>query len=585
MTAAEYWRKRFSQMEASHFADAGDLIAELGGEYTKASKAIEDEIHRWYSRFAENNEISLADARKWLNAGELQEFKWDVHEYIRKAQENKLSGQWVKQLENASTKAHISRLDAMNLRMQQAVEGLRVTETNKVTDLVTQTLGDSYTRTAYEVQNGTGNYGSFTGLDTKRIETLVNKPWAADGRTFSARIWSNQEQLLDELRTKFAQGLILGKSEREVADELAARFGVAHHRAATLVRTENAYFASLGQSESYKKLDVKKYQVLATLDTKTSAICQELDGQIFELSAHEVGVTAPPFHPNCRTTMVPYDEDWEDLPSGAGKRAARDADGGTTYVDGGMKYAEWKKEYLRQEAAQADAGGSWSGLENRESYNKPQAIERLRTEYGIDFSDSRKYPIDETLLSDCVSWLDAFAGEHESFMAKNPVQLPLVVNKAASSMSGTLGHYRYYRNQPGALELALNGKYHSDIATFDKYLEAAIKSKWTVANATPQSTFVHEFGHHVSNSMRWLTNTPRWEEDFLKDCIADFKKLEPAYTYSTYAGMGEFVSRYGATSHGELFAEAFSEYFGGENPRAFAQLFGQKLTALLKGVK
>ena len=49
--------------------------------------------------------------------------------------------------------------------------------------------------------------------------------------------------------------------------------------------------------------------------------------------------------------------------------------------------------------------------------------------------------------------------------------------------------------------------------------------------------------------------------------------------------MGKYVSTYGATSESELFAEAFAEYFGGENPREFAKILGKKLDGLLKGVK
>ena len=49
--------------------------------------------------------------------------------------------------------------------------------------------------------------------------------------------------------------------------------------------------------------------------------------------------------------------------------------------------------------------------------------------------------------------------------------------------------------------------------------------------------------------------------------------------------MGDYVSRYATSSESELFAEAFSEYFGGKNPRKFAKLFGHKLEKILKGVK
>ncbi|MDU2293810.1 MAG: hypothetical protein E7K64_01310 [Clostridia bacterium] len=38
---------------------------------------------------------------------------------------------------------------------------------------------------------------------------------------------------------------------------------------------------------------VKQYEIVATLDSHTSAICQEMDGKRFPISKMEVGVTAP----------------------------------------------------------------------------------------------------------------------------------------------------------------------------------------------------------------------------------------------------------------------------------------------------
>jgi hypothetical protein len=64
---------------------------------------------------------------------------------------------------------------------------------------------------------------------------------------------------------------------------------------------------------------------------------------------YQVGVTAPPFHPWCRTTTVPYFED------NYGERAARDEKTGKTYyVPSNMKYADWKKTFVD--------GGSKDGL-------------------------------------------------------------------------------------------------------------------------------------------------------------------------------------------------------------------------------
>ena len=154
-------------------------------------------------------------------------------------------------------------------------------------------------------------------------------------------------------------------------------------------------------------------------------------------------------------------------------------------------------------------------------------------------------------------------------------------------MKNAVGYYSYYTNSSKVAELALNGQYHSDVAAFQKYVEKSVDVKWYPANATIHKTFIHEFGHHVSNSMRWIKQNPNWQHEFIQECINDFKKIEPNYTYvhNIYDGMANYVSKYGASSESELFAEAFAEYFGGENPREFAKIFGQKLDTLLKGVK
>ena len=76
-----------------------------------------------------------------------------------------------------------------------------------------------------------------------------------------------------------------------------------------------------------------------------------------------------------------------------------------------------------------------------------------------------------------------------------------------------------------------------------------------------------------------------WEKNFIKECINDFKKKVPDYKYNNHVGLKDYLSGYGATKRSECFAEAFAEYFGGDNPRTFAKIFGKKLEKILKGVK
>lgn len=113
-------------------------------------------------------------------------------------------------------------------------------------------------------------------------------------------------------------------------------------QAGKLVMTEAAFFSSAAQKDCYNELDVEYFEIVATLDSHTSAICQEMDGKVFPMTQYEVGVTAPPFHPWCRTVTVPaFDDEF-----GIGERAARGEDGKTYYIPSNITYPQWKKSFV-----------------------------------------------------------------------------------------------------------------------------------------------------------------------------------------------------------------------------------------------
>ena len=122
MKNSEYWKKRFELLEQSQNQQGLQCYADIEKQYRQAQKQIEGQIAAWYQRFAKNNGITLADARKMLTSKELEELKWDINQYIQYGEENAINGTWVKQLENASARYHISRLEALKLQTQQSIE-------------------------------------------------------------------------------------------------------------------------------------------------------------------------------------------------------------------------------------------------------------------------------------------------------------------------------------------------------------------------------------------------------------------------------------------------------------------------------
>ena len=59
-----------------------------------------------------------------MTSDELEELRWDILDYIKHGEENALTQEWLKELENASAKFHISRFEALKLRIRQEIEVL-----------------------------------------------------------------------------------------------------------------------------------------------------------------------------------------------------------------------------------------------------------------------------------------------------------------------------------------------------------------------------------------------------------------------------------------------------------------------------
>ena len=349
MKNADYWRGRFSILEDSAHREAQKTIQDMEELYLDAQRSVQKEIESWYARFAVNNQISLTDARKWLTAGQLEEFHWSVEQYIKIGEQAGLDAAWLKKLENASTRFHISRLEAVQTGIQQQLELLYGNQVDSLDALLKKVVGNGYTHTAFEVQKGVGLGWDITGLDQKKLETLLSKPWTTDGRTFSDRIWFKKQELVDSLQKELVQGLLRGDSPQKITDAIQKKFKVSRYQAARLVNTETSYFNALAAKETYKELGVKNVEILETLDSITCAFCASMDRKVVPMSEFQPGVTVPPFHPHCRGTTVPaIDEKY------MGERAARNADGDVYYVPANMKYADWVQTFVN--------GGSKAGL-------------------------------------------------------------------------------------------------------------------------------------------------------------------------------------------------------------------------------
>ncbi|HDF5633580.1 TPA: minor capsid protein [Clostridioides difficile] len=460
MKHKDYWRKRFEQLEEAQNNKSVKYYLELEKQYKLAINSIEKDILAWYNRFAKNEGISLLEAKKLLNTRELEEFKWSVEEYIRHGKENAINQKWMKELENASARVHITRLEALKLQIQQQVEVLYGNELDGIDKLMRDIYTSGYYHTAFNVQQGVNVGWSLMSLDTNRINKVISKPWTSDGLNFSERIWGkHRPALVNELHTKLTQSIIRGENPKKLVNDFAKRFKVSKSQAKNLIMTESAFFASASRKDCFNDLDVEKYEIIATLDLRTSNICRELDGKIFDMKDYQVGITAPPFHCRCRTTTAPWFEDEE------GYRAARGEDGKTYYVPSSMKYNEWYEKYVKNNSKQTGA-----------KYTKGDIEWNIRREEEAElyYDNIRNRKDDISKISKNTNWSEKSIGQIKNHIFYNTHIM----------RDGTRRMLDSDYSMSVAWQRLINGTYEDiDILLLKhEYLESIFEKKYNISN-------------------------------------------------------------------------------------------------------
>lgn len=185
-------------------------------------------------------------------------------------------------------------------------------------------------------------------LKVKKLKTVkpfaraIARPIAATGdllEPFLQDLSTRQVRRVEkEIQKSLAQGRTISQTVRAVRGTKARNYqdGVLQQNwndARAVIRTATQHVSQMSRSATWETYNVEKYQIIATLDSKTSDKCKGMDGKVFEVGKGP----EPPFHPQCRTTTVPYFP-----PSVWDEGATRSAANGP--VDANESYYTWLKK-------------------------------------------------------------------------------------------------------------------------------------------------------------------------------------------------------------------------------------------------
>lgn len=259
--------------------------------------AAQKEIDAFYGRYADKEQITLAEAKRRVS-------KLDIAAYQRKAKRYVADKDFSKQA-NEEMRLYNLTMKVNRLEMLKANIGLElVAGHNEQEKFMAKILRG---RTEAELQRQAGILGKTVRNNAKLAETIPNASF--HNATFSERIWGNQTALKAELSKQLQVGMIQGKNPRVLAREIQKTFGASASNAERLMRTELARVQTEAQRQSFLANGFEAYTF--HVNRGCCSACSDLDGKHFKVKDMMPGKNAPPMHPNCRCSVSAYEDDTE----------------------------------------------------------------------------------------------------------------------------------------------------------------------------------------------------------------------------------------------------------------------------------
>lgn len=151
----------------------------------------------------------------------------------------------------------------------------------------------------------------YAGTRDQFLKSSFAQPVSVDKvKLLASRSFDEMEGMTGDMTVRMtralADGLVQGKSPRDIADDLDDAIEIGQARALTIARTEIIRAHAEGQLQALDDLGVEEVGVAVewstTGDDRVCELCQPLEGVVLKL---EEATGMLPRHPNCRCAWIP----------------------------------------------------------------------------------------------------------------------------------------------------------------------------------------------------------------------------------------------------------------------------------------
>lgn len=293
----DYWSGRSD--EIFRYLDRKDIdfFAELNKIYQEQANEMQKAFYDFVSKYSENGSMSYQEALQRLKGTDLSDYQENARKYREQAEKDP---ELLRRLNEQYTSARATRLESLQLDMLFLAGVARGLIADKFESYLQKMALMGYKK-AMSGRTGT--------INEPALKELVKTPF--NGYNYSQQLWGNTDNLVKDLKKVLKTGFVRGDHPRTMARDLAQKYKVANSRAETLVRTDGTMIVNRSAVQRYKDAGLKYYRILVHLDNRTTEICKRIhaEDKRYLIDEMQVGVNAPPFHFNCRSGVMPDEEE------------------------------------------------------------------------------------------------------------------------------------------------------------------------------------------------------------------------------------------------------------------------------------
>lgn len=292
----DYWSGRSDEIFCYLDRKDIDFFAELNKIYQEQANEMQKVFYDFVSKYSENGSMSYQEALQRLKGTDLSDYRENARKYREQAEKDP---ELLKRLNEQYTTARATRLESLQLDMLFRAGIARGLIADKFESYLQKMVLMGYKK-AISGRTGT--------INEPALKELVKTPF--NGYNYSQQLWGNTDNLVKDLKKVLKTGFVRGDHPRTMARDLAQKYKKANSRAETLIRTDGTMIVNRSAIQRYKDAGLKYYRILVHLDNRTTEICKRIraEDKRYLIDEMQVGVNAPPFHFNCRSGVMP-DED------------------------------------------------------------------------------------------------------------------------------------------------------------------------------------------------------------------------------------------------------------------------------------